>query len=617
VSDGIVPLENVPNQSLVVNVSASGYQNRTLRIPDPSRLYDTALVPTSDGTVGDGPTPDLQGADLYGVVKTDRGRRVPNASVRVENATTSWTTTTNATGWYAVADAALAAGDYNVTVTAPNASLRDASGTVTLGSGRTQLNVTLATAGAPVFFPDSAAPTGATAVRDVTLEVAVDDPEFGTAGGETVTVEFFVDGSSVGTDTLSSAGVASTSTTLPADAQVNWSATATDSFGVTAQLANQTIRTAGTIVLRNETDSGTKLSNLANASVTYYGDTASETRTIGDETLNLSGIPTGTPTVAQFRADGYHTREVALFNLSSQQTAYLLSTDVDSSTVVFELVSYDAAFQPEQTSLILQRPLELNNTTAYRTVASGPFGATAEYQAELETGARYRILVRNDAGATRTIGPFTPRADTRQTVRITPTGDVNVTGRGARVTVRPAVRSLTAREQTVSVELSTPADVALRRATITVRAGGNLLERPQVFATGRTDLNVNLSGRAGQTLSVEVAYETADGVSDTVAVEYAIRQALSNDYSLLTVVGTITGRLPSGHVQPFTSAVALFVTVFGSVAVAARTRAGSEVVALVAVGFLGGFSVIGWVGFDVVFATAVGAIVFAALERGI
>jgi hypothetical protein len=179
------------------------------------------------------------------------------------------------------------------------------------------------------------------------------------------------------------------------------------------------------------------------------------------------------------------------------------------------------------------------------------------------------------------------------------------------------VRSLTAREQTVSVELSTPADVALRRATITVRAGGNLLERPQVFATGRTDLNVNLSGRAGQTLSVEVVYETADGVSDTVAVEYAIRRALSNDYSLLTVVGTITGRLPSGHVQPFTSAVALFVTVFGSVGVAARTRAGSEVVALVAVGFLGGFSVIGWVGFDVVFATAVGAIVFAALERGI
>lgn len=48
---GVIDLQNLPNETLAINVSADGYQNRSLVVEAPAKSYDTALVPTSDPTL--------------------------------------------------------------------------------------------------------------------------------------------------------------------------------------------------------------------------------------------------------------------------------------------------------------------------------------------------------------------------------------------------------------------------------------------------------------------------------------------------------------------------------------------------------------------------------------
>jgi len=50
----VIDLQNLPNETLAINVSADGYQNRSLVVEAPAKSYDTALVPTSDPTLPPG-----------------------------------------------------------------------------------------------------------------------------------------------------------------------------------------------------------------------------------------------------------------------------------------------------------------------------------------------------------------------------------------------------------------------------------------------------------------------------------------------------------------------------------------------------------------------------------
>jgi hypothetical protein len=412
-STGIIDLQNLPNQTLNVELGASGFQNRSVRVDKPGEMYDVALIAEGDGTVGDGPTSDIKNAELFGGVSTDRGRRVAGATVSVSNQTTSWTTTTNATGWYAFSKAALSNDTWNITARSSNQSLRTTSGQVTLDNSQTRLNITMAVAEAPVFLAGTESPTGVVTDSSVSLEIGVDDAEFGFAG-DVVTVEFFLNGASVGTDTAQNASLVSTGASLPSASTSTWYAKATDSYGRTAFSDNFSVSTPDKIILRNESDPSEKLSTLANASVTFYGPNSSQTQTITSEEIDLTGVPVGTestPTVAEFQADGWHSRSLVLDSLAEQQTAYLLSKKQVTSEIVFELDDRTGLFPSENTTIYVRRPLTLNGTSAYRTVTSGPFGATNEFVTTLEEGARYRIVVENSKGNRRVLGPYRVAGD--------------------------------------------------------------------------------------------------------------------------------------------------------------------------------------------------------------
>jgi hypothetical protein len=553
--------------------------------------------------------------DLFGRVETRAGRGVPNATVAVQNRSVYRVTSTNATGWYAFD--ALANGSYDVSATPGNRTLQPTDGNVTV-DGLTRLDVEVAAGRPPVVYPSTASPTGAVTTDAVNFSIAVADADFNTAVGDTVTATFRVNGSAVGTDSLTQAGTVSTTADVSGSEVIRWSVSLNDSYGRSTTTETYVARAAGDIILKSET-TGQNLTSLANASVTFYGDASSVERQITDERLNLSGVPQGSPTTAVFRADGYYMRSVALFNLSEQRTAFLLPRASNSSTVVFELVSYSTAYPPENTSLIVKRPLDLDGQIAYRTVTSGPFGATGEYGTELETGVQYRLIVRNQAGETRRIGSYTPVADTRQTVTISPQGQIDLDARGAIVTVQPDLDLLDPADTEFTVSFTVPGSAEVRNASVALLGPTESvsLDSATLFGPGEATVAANLSRFAGREVFVVVSYQTSEGVTDGLVRQYRVREAFDSSHSLLASTAGLTGLLPAGSVDAFTSALALFVAVLVTGAIAVRFRPSSEANALVATGVLAGFGLVGWIGYNVVFIAAVATVAFGGLRRGL
>lgn len=70
--------------------------------------------------------------------------------------------------------------------------------------------------------------------ENVTLSVPISDPEFGTSQGDSVTVEFYLDGNLIDTQTVTSNGTVSTTATGLADGAHTWHVELTDSYGLSS-----------------------------------------------------------------------------------------------------------------------------------------------------------------------------------------------------------------------------------------------------------------------------------------------------------------------------------------------------------------------------------------------
>jgi hypothetical protein len=270
----------------------------------------------------------------------------------------------------------------------------------------------------PTVDNSTADPTGGVRVTSspVTLEIDVNDTEF--SAGDTVTVEFINNGQTVGTDTLTSNRTASVSVSSVDAGTNNWYVKASDAGRPTNSQRSQnfTFNAPATLTVRDEQNQ-TVIGNSGNVSVTFFGDGTVEERQISNGTADLSGLPTGERLVAVVEADGYRTRRVILPSLFEQQTAYLLADSADAATVTFLLEDPTGEFPPEETSLIIEKPITTNGTTEYRVLSADEFGATARYIVDLAPGARYRLRVRS-GDRERLLGPYTVSGDTVQPLQI-------------------------------------------------------------------------------------------------------------------------------------------------------------------------------------------------------
>ncbi|GAA0305475.1 hypothetical protein [Halarchaeum salinum] len=210
------------------------------------------------------------------------------------------------------------------TAATPDGVLVD-SGTTT-ASGEAQISVDAATDEELILFTNqppsvtNATPTGTIHTNSPELSVDVDDATFGTAQGESVSLEWFVDGSSVGTTSVSSAGTATFEPSI-SDGNHTWHVVATDSYGTTTTLGDQSISVehfAPTIESASPVD-GASLTqrettftvDVSDQDFAFDGDTVTGTlhvdnATAGSSTVSSNGTIEITHTMTGGGSHSYH-----------------------------------------------------------------------------------------------------------------------------------------------------------------------------------------------------------------------------------------------------------------------------------------------------------------------
>jgi len=242
----------------------------------------------------------------------------------------------------------------------------------------------------------------------VTLAINVSDSDFPSRQGDSVTAEFFLDGTSVGTDTLSSNGTASTTTNVSEGGEHTWTVTVQDNYGTSQSSQTFDISTPSTLFVRSETRPNQLVNNTEVQITAYYDRDEVQRRTVSDGTFNLTGFPVDEPIIISVNATNYTTRTAVIENIYEQQSVYLLNGSVAQYQVRFQLQQLSGQFPEDDTVLFVEREIELNGSVEWRTVAGDQFGVTG-VPMFLQQQQRYRIRIKNlETGRAVVIGAYTP-----------------------------------------------------------------------------------------------------------------------------------------------------------------------------------------------------------------
>jgi hypothetical protein len=288
------------------------------------------------------------------------------------------------------------------------------SGTATFDLSNSDHRVELRTSdGAPQLSDGK--PAGDLSTKPSEVSVTVDDPDF---PADNVTVTATLDGSTLGTKTVDTSNNVSFSISSGLDAgQHDVTIEATDVYGQTTSTSYE-FTTPDELVLRNETSPGDLVKNNTTVSVTFFGDEgAIIQRTTTNGTIDMTGVPTDQTFVVQAEANGFHTRSILIKELWQQQTIYLLS--ITENTVLIDFVINDETqqFIDDDTRLLVQKTITVNNSTEYRTITGDFLDATGEVSVFLQRDQRYRLVAKS-GDQVRSLGTYTATTAGKETLTI-------------------------------------------------------------------------------------------------------------------------------------------------------------------------------------------------------
>jgi hypothetical protein len=237
----------------------------------------------------------------------------------------------------------------------------------------------------------------------------VDDPDF-TQEGDTLTATLVVDGDPVANQTVTSAGSVGFSTTVDSGVR-EWYVRVEDRTNLTAETAPREVKIPADLVVRDLNPDGTsEVIDFQDVEVQFErlgNNTTVETLSTSDGRVDLNTLDSGTTYLAVVSAPGYRDRRVLVEGPFSARRVYLPDDSVETVDTSFVLDDASGTFEGETTRIRLLRAVEVDGTTAYRPVAGGYFGATAEFTVALDRDARYRLRIRNDEGDERALGSYT------------------------------------------------------------------------------------------------------------------------------------------------------------------------------------------------------------------
>lgn len=475
-------------------------------------------------------------------------------------------------------------------------------------------NVELMTSqGGPVVNDASASPTGGLSSGSQTLSIDVSDADF---PNDQVTVEFFKDGASIGTDTLSSNGTATQSATFSLGGSHTWHVEATDEYGATDTSSTFAVQTPSEIRIYNES-APTHLVDNATVELRFYVDEGTGAPKVYDRntttgTVDMTGLPADKPFIVVASANGYYSRRIFVPSLFETQKVYLLPENATAVPVTFAIEDYTGDFPQATTVLLVQRALN----GSYQTVLGDYFGATGQFPATLAYNQRHRLVLYNtETGQKRTLGAFTPQATSSQRVVVSPSGIVDITGIPPTIAF-PEVKTFPAVAGMPFNASITKGSEDIQSWNLTISANGTTLYTDSGAGGASIDTTLNLTAYPGGQVNATMTYTLSDGTTDSKTATYTIAEAFSNDDALLPgLIGGIMGLVPSQNQHSFGVFLAMVLTVIGTAGIIWAVPMPPEFIGVTAWLFLAAFAVIGWVGYDMLFVAGVGAASFAYLRR--
>jgi hypothetical protein len=255
-------------------------------------------------------------------------------------------------------------------------------------------------------------PEGPQSTTPSQVSIDVDDGDF---PSDDVTVEFELDGTVVGSETLTGAGTASASISDPGAGEHTVTATAEDAYGNTNS-RTWTFGTPDNLTVRNASAPWALINDRAVNVTLYQGDDVIQ-RSTNDANISLSGLDTDQQIVVEASAPGYNDSFVVINDITQQSTVYMLSENVSKVEVRFTLNDLTGGtFENNNASLAIQKPINRTGTPQWKTVHADEFGV-AGVTTKLEQNQRYRLIVKNDIGDRRMLGSYT--ADVAETRELT------------------------------------------------------------------------------------------------------------------------------------------------------------------------------------------------------
>jgi hypothetical protein len=270
--------------------------------------------------------------------------------------------------------------------------------------------------------------------RTVDLTATVSDADFGTVQSDQVTIDWYLDGSQVHSQTVSSNGTYTHQVSGLTGGDHTWHVGVSDSYGVSSSTSPVSFSAPSEILIFEETNPDEKV-DQATVTIQFFGaesDTVVE-RSTSDGSLNMTGVPVDEEMTIVAEADEYYTRRIYIESIYDQAQVYLLNDSLTASSVVFNLDDQTDEFPADQSVLEIKKPIRKDfngdgdNETRYQTIAGDVFGASGEFPAELEPDTRYRLTVDNRAGDTRVLGSYTVSGDASETLTI---GSITFGGQG-------------------------------------------------------------------------------------------------------------------------------------------------------------------------------------------
>ncbi len=485
-------------------------------------------------------------------------------------------------------------------------STSSASGSVTFDLPNSDHAVNLeTTSGGPSL--SNGQPSGLLSSRPTTLSVDVSDPDF---PQDEIEVDFEVDGQDVGSTNISSSGTADVSVSLQnfVAGEHTVDVVATDAYGQTDSYS-YTFSVPSELEIRNESKPSELVDN-ATVEVSFYyrsgGKFRSVTRSTSNGTLKLNGLPVDRPLIASAEANGFKNRRIFIPSLYQQQTLYLLPDSAEFVPTTFQLQDFSGEFPQDVTVLRVERVL---NGTRYETVVGDYFGANGQFPAELAFNERHRLtLINTRTGQTRDLGTYTPLSSGQQELAISVSGQIDPVGADGSFAAKPTADLLP--DQNLTLELSVrngsePIDSYEISIYKVDEDGSNSTLATLTGSRAETrTADVNLSGASGGELKIVTTASTENGGFQRTKT-YGIIERDGSSTPLIPGLEALKGLLPSDDREPFTTAVAMIVTLVGTAGAASRFRLSTEVVGVAGIGFLTGFAILGWVGYDLLFVGVV------------